>query len=1041
MAARATAFQQATVDAAVAALTDAAGSGRFLIADETGLGKTVVACGVIDRLRAIKRSRGRPFRICYITSGQRIAHQNRSRLIEFLPEAQIKQAIVKADRLCLVPMEQQDPRHDLKLFAVTPYTSFPDKKKRQGTGRKDERAFMAALLNRIVPGLSGRLPSGLMQGRVSDATWEAQRIVARGQARAADARLLVRFRSSLRNEFGSWLEEKLVAAAREAKPTSFIARLRHCLSLAVLQAIPPDIVVLDEFQKFRDLLAGCDQDNLLKTLFCGFAGRRPAVLLLSATPYRTYASRWEEEDDAAHVQLFELIEFLGGDESGPQLRSDAERLFHEFGHRLHQIPRLEQDRERQLAIVAQARHWKSELETLLTRLMSRTERALIVAMEHGDPAIEEATIPLEAPLAPSDVAAYRHLVDSFDQEDRADAVAYWLSVPLAAQALGRRYQAWIRATHSSGRGVTKITKTALAKPQASADWAHPKLRALKQVAPARSLITPWVHPSLPWWPLQGAWADTSTSPKMLLFGRFRATPQSVAALTSLAVEAHAVNRGDDAVAKRARRRFRVRTAQMPVFALFHPSPFLTEYVDPLVGAPSTMEDVRKSVRQQIVEAIKGALPVRRATKKERTRKRPTWIVLANIERRLWKDGSASAAWLDIPEVHTMLAQWRQAPALDWISPRELKELVDSAISSPAIACARALRRQLDAPFTATDRVELVRLCWRGFRTYFDEPVFYARAPRKESSADTIRRMVVEGCLESVLDEHFWMKTRSGSRSASALIADLLDALRLNAGAFTFRSLPNTKQGLRVRCHAAVPFGGTDDENYKDASRPSDKADVPARADEIREAFNTPFWPHMVATTSVGQEGLDFHTWCDRVAHWDLCPSPVELEQREGRVHRFAGLMVRKKISEELGGQALRGTQRLQSPWIKLASLAADRFPGGSGMSPWWQLGGATIHRYVFRLPMSRDIERFKTLQEQRLIYRLALGQPNSEDLVASLATGSEETRRLLQSLVLNLSAYARKSSAAATNPCPEAVGHCSPLLAESGSPSWSVPTH
>jgi hypothetical protein len=184
--------------------------------------------------------------------------------------------------------------------------------------------------------------------------------------------------------------------------------------------------------------------------------------------------------------------------------------------------------------------------------------------------------------------------------------------------------------------------------------------------------------------------------------------------------------------------------------------------------------------------------------------------------------------------------------------------------------------------------------------------------------------------------------------------------------------------------------------------------MPARADEIREAFNTPFWPHMVATTSVGQEGLDFHTWCDRVAHWDLCPSPVELEQREGRVHRFAGLMVRKKLAEKLGAKALRDTQPLRSPWVQLESLAAVTFPGGSGMSPWWQLSGATIQRYVFRLPMSRDIERFKRLQEQRLIYRLALGQPNSEDLVASLATCSEETRKLLQSLVLNLSAYARR---------------------------------
>ena len=124
----------------------------------------------------------------------------------------------------------------------------------------------------------------------------------------------------------------------------------------------------------------------------------------------------------------------------------------------------------------------------------------------------------------------------------------------------------------------------------------------------------------------------------------RATPQSVAALASLAAEAQSVSRGDDASATRGRRRFRGRTAQMPVFALFHPSPFLTEKVDPLSSPGLSLEDIRRSVRRQLTDAIKGVLPVRRATKKQRTRNRPSWIVLANIERRLWKDGSASAAW-------------------------------------------------------------------------------------------------------------------------------------------------------------------------------------------------------------------------------------------------------------------------------------------------------------------------------------------------------------------------------------------------------------
>src|SRR6202042_2636391 len=98
----------------------------------------------------------------------------------------------------------------------------------------------------------------------------------------------------------------------------------------------------------------------------------------------------------------------------------------------------------------------------------------------------------------------------------------------------------------------------------------------------------------------------------------------------------------------------------------------------------------------------------------------------------------------------------------------------------------------------------------------------------------------------------------------------------------------------VRCHVAVPFGSTDDDDR--AKKNATTTDQPPRSDELRNAFNSPFWPHVLATTSVGQEGLDFHTWCRRILHWDLCASPLELEQREGRIQRFAGLAVRRRLA-------------------------------------------------------------------------------------------------------------------------------------------------
>jgi hypothetical protein len=66
-----------------------------------------------------------------------------------------------------------------------------------------------------------------------------------------------------------------------------------------------------------------------------------------------------------------------------------------------------------------------------------------------------------------------------------------------------------------------------------------------------------------------------------------------------------------------------------------------------------------------------------------------------------------------------------------------------------------------------------------------------------------------------------------------------------------------------------------------------------------------------------------------------------------------------------------------------------------------------VSRYVFDLPQSRDAEKFELLKEQRLIYRLALGQPNQEDFVEFLANGGMGLTSILQPLTLNLSAFSR----------------------------------
>jgi len=140
---------------------------------------------------------------------------------------------------------------------------------------------------------------------------------------------------------------------------------------------------------------------------------------------------------------------------------------------------------------------------------------------------------------------------------------------------------------------------------------------------------------------------------------------------------------------------------------------------------------------------------------------------------------------------------------------------------------------------------------------------------------------------------------------------------------------------------------------------------------------------------------------------------LELEQREGRIQRFGGLAVRRRLSK-LPDHALRQASTVTkhvSLWDRVQKLADEEHLDASGLSPWWVLKGAAVSRYVFNLPQSRDLEKFTLLKEQRLIYRLALGQPNQEDLVEFLAKGGPALTALLQPLALNLSAFARTDAA------------------------------
>ena len=144
---------------------------------------------------------------------------------------------------------------------------------------------------------------------------------------------------------------------------------------------------------------------------------------------------------------------------------------------------------------------------------------------------------------------------------------------------------------------------------------------------------------------------------------------------------------------------------------------------------------------------------------------------------------------------------------------------------------------------------------------------------------------------------------------------------------------------------------------------------------MRAAFNSPFWPLVLVTSSVGQEGLDFHQYCHAVVHWNLHSNPVDLEQREGRIHRYKGHAVRKNLALRFGREPQEPDT---DPWEVLFDRGLEtRGAGQSELVPFWIFateGGAKIERHVPMFPLSRDVDRLAALRRSLTVYRMVFGQ-------------------------------------------------------------------
>jgi hypothetical protein len=283
-------------------------------------------------------------------------------------------------------------------------------------------------------------------------------------------------------------------------------------------------------------------------------------------------------------------------------------------------------------------------------------------------------------------------------------------------------------------------------------------------------------------------------------------------------------------------------------------------------------------------------------------------------------------------------------------------------------------------FSQPDATVLTRALYRGAEGSGDERYWEAMLDH-----------CIAGNLQAVMDEHvhvlhesLGVATKTPEEAIKRIAEEIVSAMSLRATVLRVDdfmvsgALRLAEKQIPFRCRSALRFD-TD---------PGEDGGGDTHADQVRVAFNSPFRPFVLASTAVGQEGLDFHLWCHAIFHWNLPSNPVDFEQREGRVHRYKGHVVRRSVASALGLTALYGTEVGGDPWESLFSIARTlRKDGQNDLVPYWVFNGNgkfKIRRYIPALPLSRERAAAGRLRAALGAYRLVFGQPRQEDLLAFL---------------------------------------------------------
>uniref|UniRef100_UPI00298D84E8 helicase-related protein n=1 Tax=Treponema sp. TaxID=166 RepID=UPI00298D84E8 len=830
--------------------------------------------------------------------------------------------------------------------------------------------------------------------------------------------------------------------------------LRIIFAKISLEKLEPDLVIMDEFQRFKYLLNSDPESDIGMLASKFFNSDSVRMLLLSATPYKMYSTLEEideEQIDEHYSEFLNVMKFLKPAEEDNQ---KFKEIWNNYSVKLKEL-----DFGSDVLLSA-----KKAAEDSMYENVCRTER--ISSKDNAD-IIDTKDIETPIEVLEKDIKSYvqaQRLLDEIGASysipvDYIKSCPYLLSFMRDYQ-LKRDVERYFKKHSDCLSIVNKDTlwlkKSSIDKyekvPSNNARLEH----IMNKVFSKNAELLLWIPPSKPYYAPQGKFKDIKNFSKTLIFSSWEMVPRMLASLISYEAERKtvgtlAMERKDDAHyfynemadenSKTSKKRypssrlnFSVKEGKansMALFTLMYPSKTLTEAYNPIdcLNMNLSLQDIEKEIKRKIKEKLS------RLPNKDSGRVDKRWYFFAPLlmdDAEYVQDWLFSDEYLSVYDDDSRSAKKQKGFLTHLYELQDLYEsteggtlcplgkrppdlinvLVDMALASPAVCLNRTyLKYSKTSTFESYLPSQVAKLFINRMNTAESTAAVELACGRKaDDDAHWMNVLTYSkhGNIQAMFDEYAHVVVNGLDKDEhliEKLHKTIADSLSIKTTPYAFdtserfkkRILGDKDKAVNIRTHYAVAFTKGDG---KDSDTDRKKT--------VRNAFNSPFRPFALASTSIGQEGLDFHNYCRRIVHWNLPSNPIDLEQREGRINRFECLAIRQNVAARYGNIKFKN-----DVWTEMFEQAKkiEKTEGCSDMIPFWGLKEKPdmikIERIVPMYPYSKDGEAYARLIKILSLYRLTLGQARQEELLEYIFQNKQNLNDI-EKYFINLSPFYRE---------------------------------